>query len=173
MSVSDFIILSANTNLYGNTGGAQGVFDILPSQPIVDRVSGGIFSIRSKLDRNAFWYEADDGHIHMSTTERAKFCIYLATGDKDENKGKIMVPNDEIYMTLAKANNSTKRYVVLTDDNQVVLKVKKDKLRFGDFFGCYFTANILENSGGSKDTKEAGASIFYSDEGADHWELIN
>jgi len=60
LSVSDQIIISANTNLWG-FGGTQGPFDILPSIPIVDRVSGGIFSIRSKLDPTAFWYEASDG----------------------------------------------------------------------------------------------------------------
>lgn len=173
LALSDFIIISANTNLYG-FGGSQGPFDILPSQPIVDRVSGGIFSIQSKLDRTAFWYEADDGHVHMSNTERAKFCIWIADGNsKEENHGRIMVPSDEIYVTLLKANSGTTRYLVITDDAQVVLSARRSKLSFRDFFGGYYTANVLENSGGGKPSKPEGASIYFAESGGDQWELIN
>lgn len=172
LSVSDSVIISANTNLWG-FGGPQGPFDILPTQPIVDRVSGGIFSIRSKLDPNAFWYEANDGHVHLSNTgERAKFCVWIADANsKEENRGRIMIPGDQVYVTLARPNSDTTRYLSTTDDNQVVFSSRRTKLEFRDFFGGYSTANVLEGS--DKAAKPAGASLFYSETGGDWWDLVN
>jgi len=75
-------------------------------------------------------------------------------------------------MTLAKVSEPP-RYVTTTDENQLAFTSKRNKLDFRDFFGGYFTANVMENSGGDKPSKPAGASLFFTENGGDYWELVN
>ncbi|KAL0064185.1 hypothetical protein AAF712_008907 [Marasmius tenuissimus] len=162
----DFVDLVVFTLLDDRNGRT---FSMIPQgpDPITDYISYNWFYIRSKSDRNVYWYstvkgdkEANEGTIVASCTRSTRFRVTT----RDENlNGKVMINSDEIQFQLGTLSLN------VADNGSLRASGKPENFLFRDLTNGFI---ISGNNMRQIDGLPRNAIVKVSDGSGEAWELV-
>ncbi|KAI1040282.1 hypothetical protein LB505_003586 [Fusarium chuoi] len=129
--------------------------------PRVSVLSGDSYYIRSKSSPELYWLEKG-GLIYATKQGRTRFTFRL-DGERDSDRNRTVIIGKD-YISVSAVGGSTRKYVSVNDNGEVVLSGHSCRMYYGDLKNMYLAQGEIDNLG--------NASLMKADGFGEEWELV-